>query len=75
MTQRPLNIYLAGKVSANDWRHTLVADLRTALNMYGQDLVCGDDSIPSDWPLLHRAIFNTHHYVGPFFVACDHRCL
>ena len=28
----------------------------------------------SGWPVLKRAIFDAHHYVGPYFIADDHGC-
>ena len=69
----PLRIYLAGKISKNCWRHSIVADLRNAL----PDLVScptgGAEPIP-EWPVLNQAVFGEHHYAGPFFASCDHGC-
>src|SRR5262249_1496059 len=28
-----------------------------------------DPDIADEWPVLHRAIFDTHNYVGPYFIA------
>lgn len=51
-------IYLAGKIGANDWRHDVVKDLRSV----------------EEWSILINAIFGQHHYVGPYFISCDHGC-
>jgi hypothetical protein len=70
----PLKIYLAGKVSKHCWRHEIVRGLRDALADYGE---CpdGNRTLPiPEWPVLERAIFDTHHYVGPYFASCDHGC-
>jgi hypothetical protein len=70
----PLNIYLAGKISEGDWRHSLVDGLDSVF-----DHNCGDDygelvSLLNDtWPILPQAIFNQHSYVGPYFLGnCGH---
>ena len=74
-----MNIYLAGKIARNDWRHAIVADLRTAFNddfygAWGHELgaVVADPSYR--WPVLRRSIFNHHNYTGPFFISCNHGC-
>lgn len=67
----PLRIYLAGKIGKNDWRHTIVRDLRGSL--HGE--CCGDPEDLESPAQLPYSIFNEHHYVGPFFVSCDHGCL
>lgn len=63
-----INIYLAGKVSANDWRHTLVKELR--------DVCCefGTNGLPDQWPVIKNGITKNMHYVGPYFIGCDHGC-
>lgn len=69
----PLRIYLAGKISKNCWRHSIVAGLREAL----PDLVScprGETEPIPEWPLLTQAVFGEHHYAGPFFASCDHGC-
>ena len=55
-----LSVYLAGKISKNDWRHDLFPALRSAGN-------------PAN---LSRGGINqdTFTYTGPFFVSCDHGC-
>jgi len=60
-----INVYLAGKIGKNDWRHKLVPGLRSAVDSYSTDL---DD--------LHIAttIAPGLSYVGPYFASCDHGC-
>jgi very-short-patch-repair endonuclease len=61
-----VNIYLAGKIAKHDWRHGVVAGLRSASSEVANDRA---------WPnRLPRAIFGAHDYVGPFFIGCDHGC-
>jgi hypothetical protein len=74
-----MNIYLAGKIDRNDWRHTIVADLRTAFNEDFYDGISHKHGpIVADpsyrWPVLRRSIFNHHNYTGPFFISCNHGC-
>ncbi len=58
----PLKIYLAGKISQDDWRHSLIPHLQHMKVM------------PSEpWPALGGMLFG-HHYVGPFFYPCGHGC-
>jgi cold shock CspA family protein len=53
-------IYFAGRVSPNDWRHSLVSF---------------DISSADTWRETARLKMpDGNIYVGPFFVACDHRC-
>lgn len=58
----PIRVYLAGKISKNDWRNKLVYQLKGI--------------VPEEWwetvslPMSHRGF----EYVGPFFVSCDHGC-
>jgi len=60
-----MRIYLAGKIAKNDWRHEVVTNL-------GRALVIGDQW--SRWPVLEKAVFGAHDYVGPFFISDDHGC-
>jgi len=53
-------VYLAGKISKNCWRHTLVPGLRGA-----HEDVCRSPQTPEREAFI---------YTGPFFVACDHAC-
>lgn len=54
-----MNIYLAGKISKNCWRHELVPGLRNASD---------------NTEKLEYAILDRHTYVGPWFKACGHGC-
>jgi len=63
-----INIYLAGKVSKNDWRHEIVDGLRDECVRFDVD------GIPEDWPVLVDGIAYGRHYVGPYFIGCDHGC-
>lgn len=62
-----MNIYLAGKISRNDWRHTIVSRL--------SEFEWKDESkmIPTH-PIIPKSIFDYHNYVGPFFISCNHGC-
>lgn len=71
-----MNIYLAGKIAKNDWRHSIVNTIWAGFSdQFYQDY--GKTTIGNPnyrWPLLRRAIFNQHTYTGPFFISCDHGC-
>ena len=55
-----LKVYLAGRISKNDWRHKLVRF---------------EEYSPEDWrKVVSRTMFDGNTYVGPFFVDCDHGC-
>ena len=70
------NVYLAGKVSKNCWRNTIV-DLRCAS---WNEPPCSEPlSENAFWPMLEVVIKEKHvhaklDYVGPYFVSCDHGC-
>lgn len=67
--QTKLRIYLAGKISKNGWRNDIVKAKEPSAEGLGH---------PSNlvkWPILERAIFGIHDYVGPFFVRDDHGSL
>lgn len=82
------NIYLAGKIDKNDWRHSIVDGLREAIF----EPPCTTGEVPQDtWPILENSInpeewstedvtvtepysLGSFNYVGPFFVGCDHGC-
>lgn len=74
----PLRIYLAGSISQQCWRHSIVKGLGTIDGVNGPPCpnTCDGDGFdfPDYWPILERSIFDTHHYVGPFFSRCDHNC-
>jgi len=65
-----LSVYFAGKISKNDWRHSIVPDLRSA--WFG---ICCDAADPEDiCPIRFHALDTTFDYAGPYFVGCDHGC-
>lgn len=72
IAKRTPSIYLAGKISKNDWRQGIVGDLRSAGNLssWSHD---GPD-LRETWPVEEKAIFGVFDYTGPFFVSCDHGC-
>src|SRR5690606_15415911 len=57
-----MKVYLAGKVSNNDWRHGIV----------GWELRNADGN--GNWRDFRIPFGNGLIYTGPFFVACDHGC-
>ena len=59
-----ITLYLAGKISKNDWRHRLVPGLR--------DLPWDGPVIET--PVLENGIAPGLHFSGPNFVGCDHGC-
>lgn len=72
------SIYLAGKISKNDWRHTILPGLRqrsTELfhgwsgQAYSRHLL----GWGLDWQPIEQGVFGMD-YVGPFFMGCDHGC-
>jgi hypothetical protein len=65
-----MKIYLAGKISKNDWRKSIVGAAVDEDNprKYGRRL--GFDP----WRIVRDAIFDQHDYTGPFFTSCDHGC-
>jgi len=67
MNTKPLTIYLAGKVSKNDWRHEIVDDLRSFCDAF-------IDQCYETWPVMQSAILGTHHFSGPYPLSDDHGC-
>jgi len=59
-----MNIYLAGKIEKECWRHGIVSDLRESFN----------PSQNGEWTILVNHIGGEHNYTGPFFISCDHGC-
>jgi hypothetical protein len=59
-------IYLAGKIYPGDYRHQVVSHLRMLGEFY--------ENPEMEWPIFKKTIAGKHHYVGPYFIACDHRC-
>lgn len=70
MDTKNRRIYLAGKISKNDWRHSLVSGLRHAR---------AESDPHEEWPEL-TAIGSTYltstpwTYTGPYFIYDDHGC-
>lgn len=74
-----ISIYLAGKISKNDWRHALIKQLNSALidekSVNGNQIgICGETNLPIKWPVLNSVIFDKHNYTGPYFIGDDHGC-
>jgi very-short-patch-repair endonuclease len=61
------SIYLAGKISKDDWRHELLGH---GLRGIWQP---EDDGLTS-WPTIKDGVLNTFDYVGPYFISDDHGC-
>jgi hypothetical protein len=59
-----ITIYLAGKISKNDFRHRLVPGLRDS----------HWDGPVTETPILENSLARGLHYSGPHFVSCDHSC-
>lgn len=66
-TETDVFIYLAGKITKNGWRSKYVKGLRGAYTD-------SDQADGTPWPILYDALGDGLHYVGPYFVACDHGC-
>ena len=70
-----MRIYLAGKITKNGWRNTIVNNPEDSRD--GKpDFISGDvnmQKIP-EWPVREKAIFGTHSYTGPYFIGDDHGC-
>lgn len=62
--QNVKNVYLAGKISKEDWRQQLV-DIRN--NFFG----CEKDKIRNYQTLFYNDYIRI---TGPFFLSCDHSC-
>jgi len=59
------NVYLAGKVGKNCWRHSLASGLKRSYDCLG----------PWDWSLSRCGIDGRiMKMTGPFFRSCDHGC-
>lgn len=66
------SIYLAGKISKDDWRHDAVHDLREAWgsNWYGATQWSVHDA---EWPVIPGGVLGAFDYTGPYFIqGCDH---
>lgn len=64
-----MKIYLAGKIGKHDWRHSIVKGLGTieGIRFQTHEETGGHGGSIGDWPVLERAVFGVHDYVGPFF--------
>lgn len=69
--KRKPRIYLAGKIAAGDWRHSVVRLKQGDLRGVIRD--CDAEKYGTDWPVVD-GVFDTFDYVGPYFVSCDHGC-
>jgi len=58
--RRP-RVYVAGKISKDDWR----------LGLYSPDAV---PQSPEEWRATHTVEADGFDYIGPFFIRCDHGC-
>lgn len=62
------SIYLAGKISKDDWRHELIGwDLRGTWQP-------NEDDPSQPWPVIKNGVLGTFDYVGPYFISDDHGC-
>ena len=70
-----MKVYLAGKISKNCWRHSLVPDLRGYLvgNCIDSPYVADERVDRLYWDEL-PTIFDGVSCVGPYFASCDHGC-
>lgn len=59
-----MNVYLAGKITKNGWRDTIL-NYRTGAHPERDDF--------DTWPVVAGAVLG-HDYTGPFFISCDHGC-
>lgn len=73
----PATIYLAGKISKRDWRHTIVAGLsETTVN---SEILPEQPNAETEvltgfsWQIRQASVFSTHHYAGPFFSKMKHK--
>jgi very-short-patch-repair endonuclease len=63
---KPVKVYLAGKISHNDWRHNIVPNLG---GTYGDSQAFSHNERWPEIPISPRLV-----YVGPYFISCDHGC-
>lgn len=72
MIDTGLHVYIAGRISKNDWRREIdaIVDPNAISDSEGKDhlLACG-------FPIVDAEVDGfTYHCTGPFFVRCDHGC-
>jgi hypothetical protein len=58
-----VRVYLAGKISRDDWRQDLIPDI---------EIEALDEEHHKTWPILNKAILGKHDYVGPYFIGGNH---
>lgn len=70
-----VRVYFAGKIEANDWRHSIYPNLRGACSSNYEAIHL------NEWPCVEELTtipFDEKPYVaeyaGPFFLSCDHGC-
>jgi hypothetical protein len=80
-SEHQVRIYLAGKVSKNCWRPSIAKGVNALSNAFGDTCPSahGDEGVERiarklSFPVMEKAIFGKHAYVGPYFVSCDHGC-
>lgn len=59
-----MRVYLAGKISAGDWRTTIFGPRPMSMSADDINAPWGEEVIPG----------TSHVAVGPWFVSCDHGC-
>lgn len=67
--EKTLKVYLAGKISKNDWRHSIVRGLAWAWQDNPFEPWWFEKA---SWP--KTPIDDVFTYVGPYFASCDHGC-
>lgn len=71
-----MNIYLAGKIGKNDWRHTIVDGLGGECEKV-EELAWSDAEQSHGYAAfclprtISKSIFGVHDYAGPYFVRLD----
>ena len=68
--ESPVQIYFAGKIGKNDWRHSIVPNLRNAWGGW----CCNEADPRRIEPIRFSVASAVFDYVGPYFVGCDHGC-
>lgn len=66
------NIYLAGKIAKNGWRHEIASRINLGQTDWAVDAMGGE--IGREWDVIPNALGPFLDLTGPFFVGCDHGC-
>jgi len=72
---KPWKLYLAGKVSKNGWRSSIVPGIATWPHRNNGD--DGNALVKNEWwdlPIRFESSGEYFDYIGPFFMSCDHGC-